>query len=71
MGNADEVDITIPCGGREPPYTYTHSGSPVVENVHEYYTATNLSQSNNGDRYCCNALGGTSCYQLNITCVLA
>ena len=50
--------------------SHIHSGSPVAENVHEYYTATNLRQSNNGDRYCCIAMGGTTCYQFNITCAL-
>ena len=65
------VNIIIPCGGSEPPYTYTHDGSTVVENVNEFYTAVNQKQSNNNDSYCCNAMGGTTCYQLNITCMLA
>ena len=68
----EEVDITIPCGGRDPPYIYTKSGSSVVaENVAEYYTAINQGPSNNGEGYCCHATGGTTCYQLNITCKLS
>ena len=66
----DRVDITIPCGDGDPPYTYTKSGSNVVaENVAEYYTAVNQGSSNNGDGYCCHAAGRTNCYQLNITCM--
>ena len=65
----DRVDITIPCGNGDPPYTYTKSGSNVAENVVEYYTAVNQGSSNNGDGYCCHAAGGTTCYQLNITCM--
>jgi len=64
------VDITIPCGGNDPPYTYTKAGSIEAENMTEFYSATNQNQFNNGDGYCCNAIGGTTCYQLNITCVL-
>ena len=65
------VDITIPCGGRDPSYTYTKSGSNVVaENATEYYTVVNQGPSNNGDGYCCYAAGGITCYQLNITCML-
>ena len=70
MSNNSRINITIPCGGRDPPYTYIHSRSAVVaENVNEYYTATNQHQSNNGETYCCTTIGGTTCYQLNITCV--
>ena len=70
LNATDRVDITIPCGGRDPPYTYTKSGSNVVEeNIAEHYTAVNQGPSNNGDGYCCNVTGGTTCYQLNITCV--
>ena len=70
MSNNSRIDITIPRGGRDPPYTYIHSRSAVVaENVNEYYTATNQHQSNNGETYCCTTIGGTTCYQLNITCV--
>ena len=68
LGESSTVDITIPCGGRDPPYTYIHSGSPTVAD--EFYTAVNQDQSNNGEIYCCTATGGTTCYQLNITCVL-
>ena len=60
---------TIPCGDRDPPYTYTKSGLNVVaEYVAEYYTAIAQGRSNNGDGYCCYSIGGTTCYQLNITC---
>ena len=66
----DRVNITIPCGDRDPPYTYTKSGSNVVaENVAEHYTAIAQGRSNNGDGYCCHSTGGTTCYQLNITCM--
>ena len=66
----ERVDITIPCGDRDPPYTYTKSGSIVVaENIVEYYSAIDQGPSNNEDGYCCNAAGGTTCYQLNITCM--
>ena len=69
MGNESKIDITIPCGDKDPPYTYIRSGSAVVaENINEYYTATNQHQSDNGETYCCAAIGGTTCYQLNITC---
>lgn len=68
LGESSTVDITIPCNGRDPPYTYIHSGSSTVTN--EFYTAVNQRQSNNGETYCCTATGGTTCYQLNITCVL-
>ena len=72
MGMNRAVDITIPCGGKDPPYTYTSAGSSIVaENATEFYIAINQIQSNNGDGYCCHAMGGTTCYQLNITCVLS
>ena len=72
MGNKSGVDITIPCGGRDPPYTYIHSESAVVaENINEYYIATDQYPPNNGEKYCCATNGGVTCYQLNITCVLA
>ena len=71
MGENNTVDITIPCGGKDPPYTYTYAGSFVVAyNIHEYFVAINQYQSNNEERYCCNAMGETICYQLNITCTL-
>ena len=72
MGTNITIDITIPCGGRNPPYTYTSSKSSIVaENVNEHYSAIGQTQSNNGEIYCCMATGGTTCYQLNITCVLS
>ena len=65
----ERVDITIPCGDRDSPYTYTKSGSNVVaEYVAEYYTAIDQGPSNNGDGYCCHSTEGSICYQLNITC---
>lgn len=72
MGTSSNVNITIPCGGKDPPYTYTRAGSSVVvENVSHFYTATKQNQFNNGEGYCCHGTGGTTCYQLNITCVLS
>ena len=72
MGTNTTIDISIPCGGRIPPYTYTSSKSSIVaENATEHYTAIDQTQSNNEEIYCCTATGGTTCYQLNITCALS
>ena len=65
----ERVDITIPCGDRDPPYTYTKSGFVVAENFTEYYTAVNQGPSNHEDGYCCHSTGGVTCYHLNITCM--
>jgi len=38
------VDITIPCDGNDPSYTYTragHGSSIVAENVNKFYSAPN------------------------------
>lgn len=71
LGTNKSVDVTIPCGGKDPPYTYINSGLTIIaESVNEYYTAVNQRQSNNGDGYCCISMGGTTCYKLNITCTL-
>ena len=65
----EQSNVTIPCGGLDPPFTYTKSGAVVlVEKTNKFYTIPRLKRTNNGDGYCCHAMGETMCYHLNITC---
>ena len=66
----EQKSVTIPCGGLDPPYTYTKSGAVLlVEKTNSFYTIPQLKRTNNGDGYCCHAKGDTVCYHLNITCM--
>lgn len=68
---SEQKSVTIPCGGLDPPYTYTKSGAVLlVEKTNKFYTIPHLKRTNNGEGYCCHAMGDTVCYHLNITCML-
>lgn len=68
---SEQNNVNIPCGGLDPPYTYTKSGAVVlIERSNKFYTISKLKRTDNGDGYCCHAMGDTVCYHLNITCML-